>query len=950
MNDYHHKTQTIARPALVSACWLALAAIGGSCHLSGAPPAPVADSGVVIAPGLTAVVPAAVGAGLPLLEADLTAVITESYYGGAVQWDPHEWFDLDPARWQRLLQRVEFMRLGYIRCMLQTYWYCTGFRDGQPVYVWEGADGDGEPRRDAAGQPVDRNGLPIAENLRRMRKLYDILDFCQAQQVDVLCGEWGAPAMGGWTYGPAEHLKALGIAADDPRYAQIVGGLIRYLVVDRGYTCIKEFNLGNEVNLASAYDATWTQARWQTSIRHLHRELERLGLADRVRIVGPDAGYWQDLWYNETLTELAAEVGTYDFHWYVQDRQVRQRVLEHESRLLRNFAALRHPGRALIYGEIGLCDDLQGDQQWHVRDYGYGVSMAAALIQAMRAGLSAGVAWSLDDSIHLNGALPSDYQYRLTPAIVTKVWGLWNSLGTAAGRPEDEALRPWYTPWSLLSRCFPKGAQIVRTSGGAAAGLCAVAARIPVAAGGWQISFALVNDGDSPAAGVFAIPGLPPVPRLARYVYAEGERPADAAGFPVPAAWLSAVDLGAGLRITLPARSVQVYSSLDGGEPVAWTEPLPARLVDTMDGLTQVCARSENLGFNGFAEHPNRRDQQDLDIHPELFLGNCQRIHRSTADRSAFLTWKFPGVSHFRIGVYHRGEVVGRVRIMASADNATWQETAVSAAYVEPTAADWSFSLLVPSQEIAAGSHYLRVELLPVGAFGDTQLAYVELGAAELPELRVTAVEPVRRRQTTGFAPDLPETLVLTLNHVLPRRFPVRWDSAGRDWRQEGLIELTGSVAGNAVSARATVEMVSRLVDPMDSMDVVFSRTPNLGIDLANAAAVGDRARFMRTSVAAADVVYRFAGLRGFELDAFVYGAADIGTLVGIQASADGATWQSLETTATPVDGGQSGWRAYRTVNATPLPAGTSYLRLQLHSDPCTWIQQLGTITLSAQP
>ena len=37
-----------------------------------------------------------------------------------------EWFDMDDARWERYFQRIQYMELGFVRCMLAAYWYCTG--------------------------------------------------------------------------------------------------------------------------------------------------------------------------------------------------------------------------------------------------------------------------------------------------------------------------------------------------------------------------------------------------------------------------------------------------------------------------------------------------------------------------------------------------------------------------------------------------------------------------------------------------------------------------------------------------------------------------------------------------------------------------------------------------------------------------------------------------------
>ena len=69
-----------------------------------------------------------------------------------------------PADWDKVLRRVEFLRLPLARVMIDAFWYCRGFdADGRPVFDWD---------------------TPY------MRKLYPLLGFCERNGTTVLLGEW----------------------------------------------------------------------------------------------------------------------------------------------------------------------------------------------------------------------------------------------------------------------------------------------------------------------------------------------------------------------------------------------------------------------------------------------------------------------------------------------------------------------------------------------------------------------------------------------------------------------------------------------------------------------------------------------------------------------------------------------------------------------------------------
>ena len=464
---------------------------------------------------------------------DTDTAIVQSYTGAGVQWDPSD-FAYTDAQWARIFRRVDVLKPQFIRCCLTADFYCTGFGpEGQPVYTWDA---------------------------ERMGRLYRILDYCQSRHVEVLLGEWG---------------PSFGLATDDPRWSRLIGDCLEHLIRVRGYTCIHYYNKQNEPKGDQA-----AFERWRASQEGLAADLRRRGLARQVALVGPDTSGTDLLWWaDDSVNELADTLGVYEVHWYAKDDEITGGMIEKTLRQHRDFAAAHDPaGRSkpFLIAEAGTSDTLaavtgdwkSGDSNTKVRDFGYGVYMADYLLQAMRAGIGGVSAWDLDDSMHTQAKIaPTAANPR---AYNLKVWGFWNTLGGAMGKPEDESLRPWFYPWSLLCRAFPRGMKIVSASGTTLPGVRVAAATTPHG-GESDLSLAVVNDSDAPRVVRVVVPNAARRASLQECHYFVGDRPVDADGFPVAERVLPGVSLATGLTVRLPSRGLVLLTTLGGGSPIALT-------------------------------------------------------------------------------------------------------------------------------------------------------------------------------------------------------------------------------------------------------------------------------------------------------------------------------------------------------------------------------------------
>ena len=235
----------------------------------------------------------------------------------------------------------------------------------------------------------------------------------------------------------------------------------------------------------------------------------------------------------------------------ILEGRVTELLAQKRAVVLANDAAAH--AKPFFMGEVGMVDGkINGDQQPRVKTFPYGVFMADFVAQIAGAGWHGAVAWDLDDAMHsANGhAVPPNDK-------TLKVWGFWNTQGTAMGHPEDEDMRPWFATWSLMTRLFPRGARLVTTAQPVLPGWRVLAAA-PKAGRGLTVM--LVNNSDEHRTALVRVPGAGGR-RLYEYRYFDGDRPTDAAGFPLPTGKASPADLDKGVTVSMPGRGVVFLST-----------------------------------------------------------------------------------------------------------------------------------------------------------------------------------------------------------------------------------------------------------------------------------------------------------------------------------------------------------------------------------------------------
>ena len=464
---------------------------------------------------------------------DTSKPLCTNFLGFGVNWSPYPWFDISDAAWQRVFDRLDFMRVPMVRTMTRAYNYCEGFdANGNPIYAWDNDD---------------------------MKKMYRLLDYCESRHVTVVIGEWDDPSATGDRSDIAnDKLQPYHIGITDPRWTRIIGDFLDHLIKDKNYTCLKYYNLINEPNGSWSHCADFE--KWRIGINNLHAELVKRGLDQKIQITGPDATIAKYFfWIDRAVLECPGILGAYDVHEYPKVADLEADHMEQILTGKQDFINRHDPnGRRepFFIGEMGMNGKTKigpgGPPE--VYESIQGTWMTDYSIQVARAGMAGGLAWDLDDAMHI---VNNDKNWPDVHKTALKKWGFFNSLAEETGDPDDAKLRPWFFTWSLMSRSFPAGCQTLTTTNPGVLGIRTLAAKR-----GDDISLALVNDSDQPQELHVTVPGSKKVPQLQRYNYFPDDQLVDKNGYPLPKETLADADLQSGLNVSLPARSVVIFTSI----------------------------------------------------------------------------------------------------------------------------------------------------------------------------------------------------------------------------------------------------------------------------------------------------------------------------------------------------------------------------------------------------
>lgn len=229
---------------------------------------------------------------------------------------------------------------------------------------------------------------------------------------------------------------------DDPeKLARIVGALLQHVIVDKRFTCIRDWTLTNEPNLFYAHKNSFE--RFVELHQRAAAEFQTRGLD--LNIVGSDDGDGQP-WFAQCVETDAYFnlAGSFSSHFYLSQARVPCAGEIFAGRVATLHA--RTPEKPMIIGEFGIQDQRMKppDKNPIMREYPFATQSMSCFIDGLNAGVAGFSTWCVQE-VYYPGA-----QTPMEP-------GLWDFGG-------DWPVRPIYHAVGLFCRETEPGDAVQRVA------------------------------------------------------------------------------------------------------------------------------------------------------------------------------------------------------------------------------------------------------------------------------------------------------------------------------------------------------------------------------------------------------------------------------------------------------------------------------------------------------
>lgn len=380
--------------------------------------------------------------------------------GIGVEFDPH-FFSQNLTRndgskasdWEIVVRRVKAMQIHQFRVMMQPHW-------------WEPVNDDNDPDN------ADYSKFTF--NSEEMKSVYKVLDLAQENNIKVTMVVWGCPISMDLISGDYYHQKHF-LCDDRPNpnwvcgtdkyeeFAENFSTLIKYLIINKGYTCLKAITPFNEPD---AKTAGYGQTMWQGDpsmkdqyapmVKILDAKFRKDGIRNKVQFNLSDNTDGALDYLNSCAKDLTAEADFFNSHTYKFGYNTpNSAIFNWESQ---NVAFAKAAGKNHFVGEFGSNETVGSSRQKDIDYYKRGILMTRIVLNCLHAGASGISYWSLIDQYYGRNESYSQMQQL----------GLWKYIKRAYSSDasvyskikEDYEVRPQYYAYSLLTRYIKPGSDI----------------------------------------------------------------------------------------------------------------------------------------------------------------------------------------------------------------------------------------------------------------------------------------------------------------------------------------------------------------------------------------------------------------------------------------------------------------------------------------------------------
>jgi alpha-galactosidase len=344
--------------------------------------------------------------------------------------------------WQYVKERVKAMGLQKFRVMLQPQWY----------------------------EPVNDNSDPHNTDISKftfdspeMQSLYKVLDLAEEQQMDVCIVVWGCPVNVSLLDQKYAHVKKCFMADPDKENVWITGpvdydewaesysALIKYLIEDRKYSCVKEITPMNEPDGGPLLTST----EYIKMAKILDVRFKKDGIREKVRFNLSDNTDTRTFYLIDCAKNLTDVADVFNSHTYIFGYDTPNDTIYKWEKNNVDIAA--GAGKKHLVGEFGSNQCVGATRQKDIDLYARGVLMTRLILNFFNAGAAGVSYWSLIDQYYGKDA---DYQQMQQLGLWKYIKEAYKTDSTYTRIKKDYEVRPQYYSYSLLTRFLKPGAEI----------------------------------------------------------------------------------------------------------------------------------------------------------------------------------------------------------------------------------------------------------------------------------------------------------------------------------------------------------------------------------------------------------------------------------------------------------------------------------------------------------
>ncbi len=342
--------------------------------------------------------------------------------------------------WQIVEDRVGRMKLHRFRVMLQPQWY--------------------EPYNDN-DDPQNTDMSAFKWNTTEMQSLYYVLDLAQKNNIDVCLVVWGCTtyvSMFDPEYSDVTTTFNCDRVSDNwqnppknpEEFAENFAAVTKYLIEEKGYTCIKEVTPFNEPDGNVCEINRYIQV-----CKAMDRQFTRLGVRDKVGFCLSDNTDGRRFFLERCAASLKGEADSFNSHTYIFGYETPNSVVQEWERA--NVEVSNRAGKTHMVGEFGSNQCVGATRQKDIDFYLRGVLMTRHVINFLQAGATGVSYWSLVDQYYGRNEGLSQMQQL----------GLWRYVkshyrkdGNGNKIEGNYTTRYQYYSYAMLSESLQRGAEM----------------------------------------------------------------------------------------------------------------------------------------------------------------------------------------------------------------------------------------------------------------------------------------------------------------------------------------------------------------------------------------------------------------------------------------------------------------------------------------------------------